>query len=363
MDEDDLAQGKERRCPICGARVAQRAKTCLMCGASLKEKWHLSSVPVLEILLLLAMVGLVVLWLAKPWRGIELGARSLVSSLVETPTTEIATTPTVIPSPALTSTPTTTTLPSTTTPTPTPVVHIVSRGETLTYIASYYGTTMEAIVTANDIDPEQLLQLGQKLIIPSIGATGGAHLPTPTPEVITHVVQPGDSLYSICLQYGASAEAILAANDIPNPELIRIGQELTVPLGTPTPVPTPTPRPTSTPTPGPPYQAPVPLRPADDQIFHGDEEPIMLAWTSVGILGDDEYYLVHMRYMVDDEAVAEWSEWRKDTGWRVPSELQPPSEARSHLFRWDVTVMRRTGEGSEGEPLSPTSEVRSFYWY
>lgn len=44
-----------------------------------------------------------------------------------------------------------------------------------------------------------------------------------------HVIQPGDSLYRISLQYGVSVEAIVAANNIVNPNLIIAGQELIIP--------------------------------------------------------------------------------------------------------------------------------------
>lgn len=44
-----------------------------------------------------------------------------------------------------------------------------------------------------------------------------------------HVVQPGDSLFRIALQYGVTIDAIVAANNIVNPNLIIAGQELVIP--------------------------------------------------------------------------------------------------------------------------------------
>jgi LysM repeat protein len=44
-----------------------------------------------------------------------------------------------------------------------------------------------------------------------------------------HVIQPGDSLYRIALQYGVTVDAIVAANNIVNPNLIIAGQELVIP--------------------------------------------------------------------------------------------------------------------------------------
>ncbi len=52
--------------------------------------------------------------------------------------------------------------------------------------------------------------------------------PTPTPRYIIHVVQPGDTLYSLARRYGISVEAIMAANKLTDFN-IRIGQQLLIP--------------------------------------------------------------------------------------------------------------------------------------
>ncbi|MCC7020876.1 MAG: LysM peptidoglycan-binding domain-containing protein [Ardenticatenales bacterium] len=44
-----------------------------------------------------------------------------------------------------------------------------------------------------------------------------------------HVVQAGETLYSIAASYGVSADAIAAANGIMNPDYIRAGQSLSIP--------------------------------------------------------------------------------------------------------------------------------------
>jgi len=55
--------------------------------------------------------------------------------------------------------------------------------------------------------------------------------PTATSEPIVHVVEAGDTLYSIAFDYGVSPEALQIANKIENPQLLQIGQELTIPQG------------------------------------------------------------------------------------------------------------------------------------
>ncbi|MDH4135143.1 MAG: LysM peptidoglycan-binding domain-containing protein, partial [Anaerolineae bacterium] len=297
-------------------------------------------------------------------------------------------------------------IPPTPTPEPTQVLtHIVKAGENLTSIATDYGTTVEAIVEVNHIEDPRSLRTGQELIIPLAGSVGG---PTPMPgaptvpphatEVVIHVVQPGEGLLGIALQYDTSVEVIMAANNIADAQLIFAGQELIIPLGTPTPVPTPTPRPTPTPTPGPPYAAPDLLDPAEGESFRGEEADIVLNWASVGILAEDEWYILRLRLMTEP-VYQHPSVWTKTTSWRVPASLHPsalpfdpstglrtssaqdnlstdpsttfrtgPSvEAESHLFRWDVTVVRHTGTRPDGKPegiaISPMSATRSFFWY
>jgi len=271
-------------------------------------------------------------------------------------------------------------------PTPTPeptrfLTHIVKAGENLISIATDYGTTVEAIMEVNPIEDARSLRTGQELIIPLVGSVGG---PTPAPgaptapprgtEVVVHVVQTGESLLGIALQYDTSVEVIMAANDITDAQWIFAGQELLIPLGTPTPVPTPTPRPTPTPTPGPPYEAPDLLDPAEAEIFRGEEAGIVLNWASVGILAEDEWYILRLRLMAEP-IYQHPSVWTKTTSWRVPASLHPSAlfktdlsvEPESHLFRWDVTVVRHTGTRPDGKPdgiaISPMSVTRSFFWY
>ena len=45
----------------------------------------------------------------------------------------------------------------------------------------------------------------------------------------THVVRPGENLYRIALRYGTTAQAIAAANNLPNIHLIYVGQVLRIP--------------------------------------------------------------------------------------------------------------------------------------
>src|SRR5437763_16585259 len=56
--------------------------------------------------------------------------------------------------------------------------------------------------------------------------------PSPTPgplRVAVHVVEPGDTLLALADRYGLRPESLLWANDLPNPDLIVVGQKLVIP--------------------------------------------------------------------------------------------------------------------------------------
>lgn len=77
------------------------------------------------------------------------------------------TTPAVMPSPPPPPPRTATPTVTPVPPTPLPVrVHVIVAGDTLTYLANLYDVTVDAIVKANNITDPNMLHIGQQLIIP-----------------------------------------------------------------------------------------------------------------------------------------------------------------------------------------------------
>ncbi len=63
---------------------------------------------------------------------------------------------------------------------------------------------------------------------------------------VTYRVQPDDTLLTIAVQFDVSVQDIMAANGLENPDFIRVGQELLIPVGgLPEPTPTATPAPST----------------------------------------------------------------------------------------------------------------------
>ncbi|MBC7237066.1 MAG: LysM peptidoglycan-binding domain-containing protein [Chloroflexi bacterium] len=109
------------------------------------------------------------------------------------------------------------------------IVHIVQPGETLFSIAQNYGTTVPLIMLANNFKTFTI-HVYQRVIIPPDGWTGYPPIqiwtgparpfpkphfpPAPHPAPRKHLVQPGDTLFSIALRYGTTVQAIKAANGL-----------------------------------------------------------------------------------------------------------------------------------------------------
>lgn len=105
--------------------------------------------------------------------------------------------------------------------------YIVKRGDTLSAIARMYGTTVTAIAQANGITNPSRIYTGQKLIIPAGGSVSSSGGTASGSKV--YIVQRGDSLARIAARYGTTVDAIVRANNLRNPNLIYAGQKLIIP--------------------------------------------------------------------------------------------------------------------------------------
>ena len=103
--------------------------------------------------------------------------------------------------------------------------HTVGAGETLASIAAQHGTTVEVIAAANGITDTSVIYVGTILQL-----TGGPFVaePATTPSVAVHIVAAGESLAVVAAHYGTTVEALAAANGISDPNLIRVGQQIQV---------------------------------------------------------------------------------------------------------------------------------------
>lgn len=102
-------------------------------------------------------------------------------------------------------------------------------GDSLSLIASRYGTSVSAIQRANGLRSAHRIRAGQVLLIPPKGGVRYAMRGATTPS--THVVQRGESLSRIASRYGTTARDLQRANGLSSPDHLRVGQRLTIPAG------------------------------------------------------------------------------------------------------------------------------------
>jgi LysM repeat protein len=98
--------------------------------------------------------------------------------------------------------------------------HIVQKGETLYSISRTYGLSLEAIRKANQLDSSSVLKSGQKLFIPDLSSQ-------------TYTVQKGDTLYSIARTNNMTVEELRKANNLSESSAIKAGQVLAITGTTP----------------------------------------------------------------------------------------------------------------------------------
>ncbi len=112
-------------------------------------------------------------------------------------------------------------------------VHVVQRGETLYRISLQYSVSIDTIVAFNSIADPTNIQVGQRLLIPLNDAA--------QPKIpATHTVQAGETVRSIAGLYGLTVEELASRNNLVNVDTIYVGQVLNIDLPatvTPSPVP------------------------------------------------------------------------------------------------------------------------------
>ena len=97
------------------------------------------------------------------------------------------------------------------------ITYVVQAGDTLSGIATKFGTTVANLVSLNNISDPNLIYVGQVLKLPSSGNSSR-----------TYTVQEGDTLSSIATKFGTTVVNLVSLNNISNANLIYVGQVLYV---------------------------------------------------------------------------------------------------------------------------------------
>jgi LysM repeat protein len=135
-----------------------------------------------------------------------------------------------------------------------PITYILKPGDNLTRLSAQYGTSIQAILAANNLSNANRIYVGQALVIPTspqvvevpsdtapvadetspeVANAAPAEVAdqTPADEVAstTYTVKRGDSATTIARQFGVSVDDLLAANGVANRNRVYVGQTLVIP--------------------------------------------------------------------------------------------------------------------------------------
>lgn len=96
--------------------------------------------------------------------------------------------------------------------------YYVQAGDTLSAIASKFGTTVSSLVSLNHISNPNVIYVGQKIYVGE--ASQG--------QSNAYTVHAGDTLSGIAAKFGTTWKALAQKNGLANPNVIYVGQTLTI---------------------------------------------------------------------------------------------------------------------------------------
>lgn len=101
---------------------------------------------------------------------------------------------------------------------PSGTTYIVKPGDTLSGIASMYGTTYQSLAAINNIPDANKIYPGQEICIDGTAPTSGEY----------YTIQPGDTLSAIAARFGTTWQWLAEVNGISEPNLIYPGNTIRV---------------------------------------------------------------------------------------------------------------------------------------
>jgi membrane-bound lytic murein transglycosylase D len=111
--------------------------------------------------------------------------------------------------------------------------HTIRRGETLSYLARRYNTSVLDICRLNGISTRSTLHIGQKLKIPGKKTElnyASSSMSLASGDYFNHRVRYGQNLWYIARKYGTTIEEICRLNGISRNSVLAVGQALKVPI-------------------------------------------------------------------------------------------------------------------------------------
>lgn len=106
-------------------------------------------------------------------------------------------------------------------PAPQYITYVIQPGDTLSGIAQRFGTTVSALADLNGISDPDKIYAGNTIRVPENGSSGSS-------GPVYYTIRPGDTLSGIALKYGTTVSALADLNGISNPDKIYAGSRIRI---------------------------------------------------------------------------------------------------------------------------------------
>ncbi|MEJ6949470.1 LysM peptidoglycan-binding domain-containing protein [Natronospora cellulosivora (SeqCode)] len=112
---------------------------------------------------------------------------------------------------------------------PNTFAYTIRAGDTFYSIARRYNTTVSALISANPNVDYDRLQVGRRICVPR-----QRHY-SPCPEGNYYTIRAGDTFFSIARRFNISVDDLRQANPYFDPDFLRVGEVICIPVATPPP--------------------------------------------------------------------------------------------------------------------------------
>ncbi len=115
-------------------------------------------------------------------------------------------------------------------------IYVVESGDTAWSIAKRHGATAAALLEANSLAKNHVLQIGQKLRVPGTAAASTVaetrdSRPAREPRKMQfYSVKRGDTIWSLARKHGVTTRTLLEANGLHTNSVLSLGQKLRIPV-------------------------------------------------------------------------------------------------------------------------------------
>ncbi|MGH2987012.1 MAG: LysM peptidoglycan-binding domain-containing protein, partial [Solirubrobacterales bacterium] len=122
-------------------------------------------------------------------------------------------------------------------PAPAAVAHVVQPGETLWSIALANNLTTRTVAVFNGLSEDAMVIAGETVDVPTVEegaaalASAGSSSSTGTSGGSDHLVQPGESLWSVAVANGLTVQEVASFNGLSEDALLIAGETIQVPAG------------------------------------------------------------------------------------------------------------------------------------